>query len=79
MTTQRRPRRWEASKFLLETEGLQYSQSTLANLASLGEGPAYVRAGRFAEYEPAELTAWAKSRISAKTTRASELREHAAA
>jgi hypothetical protein len=79
MTIKKRLRRWEASKFLRETVGLQISPSTLANLASLGEGPAYVRAGRFAEYEPADLTTWGQSRITRKTARASELRDSHAA
>ncbi len=78
MTTNR-VRRNAAPKFLYETLGYQISPQTLANLASLGEGPPYVLAGRFAEYEPEELLAWGRSRISPKTIRASELREQSAA
>jgi hypothetical protein len=80
MTTKRlRLRRVGASKFLLEKLGLQISPRTLANKASDGTGPAYVRVGRFAEYEPADLTTWGEAQITPKAARASELREPVAA
>lgn len=78
MTT-KRLRRDAASAFLFETLGLQISPRTLANKAQDGTGPAYILAGRYAEYDMADLTAWGQSQITPKARRASELREPVAA
>jgi len=57
-------RRIEASEYLKDKWGLRYAPATLAKLASVGGGPAFVHAGRFPLYPQTALDAWARSRIS---------------
>ena len=57
-------RRADASKYLADRWGLRYAPPTLAKLASVGGGPAFVHAGRFPLYPETELDDWARHRIS---------------
>jgi hypothetical protein len=45
---------------------------TLAKLATLGGGPVYRKLGRIVIYDPADLDAWALSRMSAPVRSTSE-------
>jgi predicted DNA-binding transcriptional regulator AlpA len=42
------------------SEWLQVPVPTLKNWRSQGEGPPYVKVGRFVRYEPGSLAAWVK-------------------
>lgn len=57
-------RRDEAGAYLKQTYGFG-SRATLAKLASIGGGPAYMLAGRIPLYRLEDLDAWARSKISA--------------
>jgi hypothetical protein len=65
-------RRPGASAYLAERWGLQYSPTTLANMARKGTGPVYRLRGKYAVYEEASLDAWAQLRISGLRRKASE-------
>lgn len=41
---------------------LGIATGTLRNWRSLGQGPAYVKVGRYVRYEPQALAAWIKER-----------------
>jgi hypothetical protein len=72
-----RPRllsRREASGYLLEAHGLTCAAATLAKYASTGGGPVYRRFGHQVVYAPADLDAWASTRVSGPVATASELR-----
>jgi hypothetical protein len=56
-------RRPQASAYLLEVWGLEYSAATLAKLCSLGTGPETHHNGRRALHTPEGLDAFARSRI----------------
>ena len=56
-------RRAAAARYVRETWGLPCSSKWLAKLAVVGGGPIYRKAGRFPVYVPADLDAWAESRI----------------
>jgi hypothetical protein len=58
-------RRPGASAYLAERWGLQYSPTTLANMARKGTGPVYRLRGKCAVYVEADLDAWAQLRIGA--------------
>ena len=60
----RRFRRKDASVYLHQTWGLDYSPRTLAKLACIGGGPAMEYAGRFPLYTELLLDAWATEKIS---------------
>lgn len=51
--------REKASEHLFRQHGLKRSPKYLAKLASVGNGPAFHKAGRDALYNPADLDAWA--------------------
>lgn len=56
-------RRTAAAHYVRETWGLPCSSKWLAKLAVTGGGPIFRKAGRFPIYRPADLDAWAESRI----------------
>ena len=61
-------RRWhdrKAAQALFRSLGYPVTARQLEKLAHSGNGPRFVRFGRRALYDPAELIAWAESRISA--------------
>jgi len=58
-------RRPDAARHVRDTWGLPCSPRWLAKLAVVGGGPTYRKAGRTPLYAPADLDAWAQSRIGA--------------
>lgn len=58
-------RRNEAASFVREKWAMPCSPKWLAKLAVVGGGPIYRKAGRYPIYLPADLDAWAQSRIGA--------------
>jgi hypothetical protein len=58
-------RRDRAARHIREHWGLPCSPRWLAKLAVVGGGPIYRKAGRTPIYAPADLDAWAQSRIGA--------------
>jgi hypothetical protein len=66
-------RRKEAGEYLKSKYG-HGSARTLAKLATLGGGPIFRRFGRIVVYDPTDLDAWAKSRLSAPLRSTSDLR-----
>ncbi len=59
-------RRSEAAAYVTATWGFPCATRTLAKLVVLGHGPLYVKAGRIPLYDPADLDAWAASKITGK-------------
>ena len=78
MPHNRRLRRAEASKYLLETHGIGRAPGTLAKLAVVGGGPRFRVAGRTPLYTTDDLDAWVDSILSPPVGSTSELREHRA-
>jgi hypothetical protein len=58
----RMPRR-QASEYLHAEHGIRVAWQTLAKLAITGEGPAFLKDGRFPLYEQSDLDAWAEKRL----------------
>src|ERR1019366_9154336 len=58
-----RLRRWEASQYLEQVHGVPLAAATLAELACIGGGPAFHRAGRIPLYPTTELDRWALQRL----------------
>ena len=58
-------RREAAALYVKEHWGVPCARATLAKLAVVGGGPVYRKAGRTPIYAPADLDAWAQSRIGA--------------
>lgn len=58
-------RRADAAHYVRNTWGIPCSTRWLAKLAVVGGGPIFHKAGRFPIYDPADLDAWAQSRIGA--------------
>jgi hypothetical protein len=56
-------RRAEAATYVNSKFGFPCSKQWLAKLAVTGGGPVYRKAGRVPIYAPADLDAWAESRI----------------
>lgn len=56
-------RRVDAANYVLNTWGIPCSARWLAKLAVTGGGPVFRKAGRFPMYDPADLDAWAETRI----------------
>jgi hypothetical protein len=56
-------RRPQASAYLLEVWGVEYSAATLAKMCCLGTGPATHHDGKRALHTPEALDAFARSRI----------------
>jgi hypothetical protein len=78
MTTNRLLRT-PAAAYVREKYGLSCSPAYLEKLGSVGGGPLYYRVGNRVAYDPADLDAWALSRISGPLRKASDLPEaHAA-
>lgn len=63
MTTPLYLRREEAARYVRENWGVPCARATLAKLAVVGGGPVYRKVGRTPIYAPADLDAWARSRI----------------
>ncbi|PSC02691.1 hypothetical protein SLNSH_22790 [Alsobacter soli] len=59
-------RRDRAAKYLQERYGIGTSANSLAVMAHKGTGPQFRLFGRFPIYHPADLDAWAESRVSAR-------------
>lgn len=59
-----RLRRREVPQYLAERYGITIARSTLDKLASIGGGPAFSYFGRIPGYAPADLDAWAASKMS---------------
>ena len=70
---QRYFRRADAARYVRETWGLPCSPKWLAKLAVVGGGPIFRKAGRFPIYTPADLDAWAETRIGDPIRTTSEL------
>lgn len=64
--------RKEAAEFLTE-HGFRTSWRTLQKMATVGGGPRYRRFGCRAVYAPADLLAWAGSKLSRPISSTSEL------
>jgi hypothetical protein len=58
-------RRSDAAQYVQTRFGFPCSRQWLAKLAVTGGGPVYRKAGRTPIYAPADLDAWARSRIGA--------------
>jgi len=72
MNSERFLRRRAAARYLQE-RGIRRAAATLAELASIGGGPAFRRVGRLPVYKVAELDRWIEAQRStpvASTTRA---------
>ena len=72
----RRSRRLKRSETAarLTAEGFPIKASTLATIATRGDGPPYVRFGRTPLYDFDEALAWASARLSRPARSASEHR-----
>jgi hypothetical protein len=66
-------RRREAADYLRGRYGFG-TEKTLAKLACIGGGPVFRRAGKLPLYAPADLDAWALSKISPPVRSTSEYR-----
>ena len=53
---------------LLTERGLTTAPATLARLASAGGGPVFIKYGRWARYDEAELLRWAEGRAISRAT-----------
>jgi len=69
----RRLRRIEASKYLMEEWGISRSSKTLAKLTVLGGGPRFQKDGRFPLYLKADLDAWVETQLSPFVCSSAEL------
>jgi hypothetical protein len=65
-------RRADAAIYITERYGFPCSRQWLAKLAVIGGGPLFRKAGRFPIYKPADLDAWAISRIGPQQSSTSE-------
>jgi hypothetical protein len=72
MTAPRFLRRKAASEYLHEAHGVERAPGTLAKLAVTGGGPAFRRVGRVPLYDPVDLDAWIKSKLSPRMRSTSE-------
>jgi hypothetical protein len=73
MHTAKYLRRRLASQYLQDRWGIRCSPGYLAKLAVIGGGPPFRKANRDPLYAPADLDAWAESRISAPMNSTAEL------
>jgi hypothetical protein len=64
----------EASDYLQEKHGVACAPATLDKLVTVGGGPAYRKKGRFRDYTPGDLDAYAASKTSPVVRSSSELR-----
>jgi hypothetical protein len=78
MTTKRLLRN-PAAAYVREKYSLPCSPAYLEKLGSVGGGPLYYRVGNRVAYDPADLDAWALSRISGPLRKASDASEAQAA
>ncbi|MBY2949479.1 hypothetical protein HF205_21840 [Rhizobium leguminosarum] len=76
VTTSPRPRlrRKDVPAYLASFYGIDIAVSTLANLATIGGGPAMQYNGRIPLYNVADLDEWANSRLSKRVLSTSEAR-----
>ena len=58
-------RRRDAARYITETFGMPCSPNWLAKLAVVGGGPLYRKADRYPLYDPDDLDAWVRGRLSA--------------
>jgi hypothetical protein len=66
-------RRVDAARYIELTYGFPCSPRWLAKLAVVGGGPIYRKAARTPIYAPADLDAWAQSRIGAPQKSTSDI------
>jgi hypothetical protein len=66
-------RRPEAAKHVREKWGVPCADKTLAKLAVVGGGPPFREAGRVPLYDPPDLDAWVRSKLSRLVSSTSEL------
>lgn len=64
--------RKETARHITTNYGISMSPPTLDTLASQGGGPKYVKFGRRAYYEAADIDLWVKGRMSRKFTSTSD-------
>jgi hypothetical protein len=69
-----RLRRSDVPAYLASTHGIDIAVSTLANMATIGGGPAMQYNGRFPLYAIKDLDEWANSRLSKRVSSTSEAR-----
>lgn len=72
--TRPRLRRSDVPAYLASTHGIDIAVSTLANLATIGGGPAMQYSGRIPLYSITDLDEWANSRLSKRVSSTSEAR-----
>lgn len=65
-------RREDAARYVRDTWSIPCTRNWLAKLAVTGEGPTFVRVGRFPLYAPDDLDTWVKDRMSAPMTSTSK-------
>lgn len=65
-------RRREAAQYVREKWGVPCAHKTLAKLAVVGGGPAFVRYGRVPLYDSETLDAWVRSKLSRPLTSTSD-------
>ena len=75
LAQERLRRRAEASRYLVETWQIPCSVGALANLAVVGGGPEYRKAGRTPLYPQDALDEYARSKLSRRVRKTAELRE----
>lgn len=74
----RRFRRKDASVYLKETWGIDYSPKTLAKLACIGGGPEIEYAGRFPTHTEPALDSFAREKLSPPVRNTAERQQLAA-
>jgi hypothetical protein len=68
-----------AARFVRERYKMRCQPGTLAVYAVYGQGPKFEKRGLNVYYSTADLVEWCESRITARSARASDLREKQAA
>lgn len=77
-TKQKRLRRSDASRYLLDQWGVSRTPNTLAKLASTGGGPSFEMESRFPLYTEENLDAWAENQLSPLVKSTSEFKVYKA-
>ncbi len=70
-------KRKEAARYISSVHGITISHLTLDTKATTGGGPPYVKFGRIAYYDPADLDAWVNHKTSRKFRSTSDEAENA--
>lgn len=68
--------RKDAARYLASRYGISMSPLTLDTYASQGGGPKYVKFGRRAYYETADIDSWVSGRLSRKFASTSDELQH---